>query len=119
MHSGNLLYDADCGFCTASANWGVRRGIRAEVQPLHTADPRWGIDGERAKVEIPFRHDDGLVTWGAAAIADAMVTATGPLRWAGLLLRTRALQFVARPVYRLVAKYRHRLPGGTDQCALP
>lgn len=41
--------------------------------------------------------------------------------WAylGGVLRLAPVRPVAAAVYRLVARYRHRMPGGTAACALP
>lgn len=116
---GWLLHDGDCGFCAAAAAWLVRRGMRAGSRPLQTAEVAWALDGERARGEVPFRHPDGRVSWGERAIADALRTCPAPLRFAGQLLGSRAGHLVGAPVYRLVARNRHRLPGGTGACSLP
>ena len=111
-----LLYDADCGFCTATAGWLRRRGMTAQLRPLASADASWELDQRRAMTELPFRHPSGRFTWGAEAIADALATCPAPLRLLGRLLATRVGLLVARPCYRLVARNRHRLPGGTGAC---
>lgn len=116
--SGTLLYDADCGFCTRSAHWAQTRG--ATVRPMQAVDlAALGVDAGRALSEVPYRHADGQVTWGAAAIADTLTDCGMPWRAAGLALRTRPAQRLARPVYAAVAANRHRLPGGTAACELP
>ena len=116
---GILLHDPDCGFCTRSAEWLVRRGMRATSAPLGSAATPSDLDTERATREVPFVHADGRVTWGARAIADAMLTCRGPVRWAGGVLSLGPVQAFARPVYRWVARHRHELPGGTAACTLP
>lgn len=115
---GWLLHDGDCGFCAAAAAWLVRRGMGAGSRPLQTAEVAWALDRERARREVPFRHPDGRISWGDRAIADALATCPGPLRFAGLLLATPAGHLVGAPVYRLVAGNRHRLPGGTGSCSM-
>jgi hypothetical protein len=41
------------------------------------------------------------------------------LRFAGFLLATPPFSIVAALGYNVLARYRHRLPGGTPACALP
>ena len=58
------------------------------------------------------------------AIADLLRGATGAsgrLLWrpAGAVLGLRPITALAWPVYRWVARNRHRMPGGTAACALP
>lgn len=109
-----LHYDPDCGFCTLAAQrlsaWG------AEVVPL--ADESCQIDHERAQREVPFVSRHGSVTYGAEAIAQALLTCRRPWSWAGRVLSWSAVQLIARPVYSAVARNRHRLPGGTAACDL-
>lgn len=115
---GELLHDADCGFCTRCAAWAARHGAR--TRPLQSVDlPALGVDADRAVREVPYRHADGRVTWGAAAIADALRDCAPPWWLLGRVLATAPVQAVARPLYAQVAAHRHRLPGGTAACALP
>lgn len=78
----------------------------------------YGVSPDRAQREVPFRHDDGRVTFGAEAIADALLVCRRPWPVAGELLRLRGIDRLAALIYRLVARYRHRLPGGTAACAM-
>ena len=116
--SGWLLHDGDCGFCTAAADWLVRRGMRAGSRTLQSAEADWRLDVYRTTRQVPFRHPDGRVTWGAEAIADALRTCPQPLALVGRLLGTRLGLLVGAPVYGLVAANRHRLPGATSACGL-
>jgi len=116
----HLLYDADCGFCTSSAAWLRRRGLRTGIEPLQRGDPATlGVDVARARREIPFVGEWGTVSYGAAAIGEALMTGRGLWRVAGRLLSRPPVLWVARPAYAVVAANRHRLPGSTDACRLP
>lgn len=77
------------------------------------------LDHERAGREIPFTDASGRVSYGARAIAAALRTAPGLAGLAGRLLGTRGVRLIADPVYRWVARHRHRLPGGGAACRLP
>ncbi|MFT4216196.1 MAG: DUF393 domain-containing protein [Micropruina sp.] len=117
-----LLYDADCGFCTASANWLGRRRLGAPIEPLQRADlVALGVDPARAEREIPFveRTAAGTrVSYGHVAIGRALATGRFPWRVLGWLLVHPPLSWLAGPAYALVARNRHRLPGSTAACRI-
>jgi predicted DCC family thiol-disulfide oxidoreductase YuxK len=47
------------------------------------------------------------------------MSAGQPWRLIGTLIASRPVSPIAARVYRTVAKNRHKMPGGTDSCALP
>ncbi len=78
----------------------------------------------RADVEASVRwihgRPGGVVrAAGPAAIARLLVDAGGYWRPLGLLLDRRPVRWIAAPAYRLIARNRHCLPGGTPACRLP
>lgn len=121
-----LVFDGDCGFCTTSATWIARRlarhdGADAALVPWqHTDLAALGTTQERATQEVLWVPAvGGRVHGGADAIACWLRHRGGA--W-GLLGRGAGLPVVrdvAAAAYRLVARNRHRLPGGTPACALP
>ena len=117
-----LLYDADCGFCTASANWLRRRRLTVAVQPLQDADlAALGVDPDRAAREIPLVErgvHGSRVRYGHRAIAGALTTGSFPWNLAGWLLQHPPVCWLAAAVYALVARHRHRLPGGSQACRI-
>lgn len=115
-----LVYDGDCGFCTASARFAERRiGVRARFTPWQLTDlAALGATRERADREVLW-IDHGRVYGGAQAVARLLIAAGPPWSLPGLLLRMPPFRWVAHWVYRLVSANRHRLPGGTPACSLP
>jgi predicted DCC family thiol-disulfide oxidoreductase YuxK len=115
-----LLYDGDCGFCTTSAHFIERRiPTSAELRPYQFTDlTSLGTTEKRASGEVLW-VDGARVDGGAQAVASLLIDAGGPWRVVGLLLRLPPLRWAAAGVYRVVARNRHRLPGGTPACALP
>lgn len=118
-----LIFDGDCGFCGACARWMERRWSRTprpraiawqsldrEQPPFETptlaqfSESVWWIDGERREA-------------GSRAIAHALLAATRPWPLVGVALRTPPLSWAAAPLYRSVARHRHRFPGATSACA--
>ncbi|MEW2287803.1 DUF393 domain-containing protein [Streptomyces sp. NPDC047841] len=113
-----LVYDGDCGFCTASV-----RFITRHVRPKCTVSA-WqftdlealGVTERRAQHEVLWVTPTGTVYGGSQALAKALLSA-GP-RWhiLGGLLLTVPVRWLSHGVYRLVAARRHQLPGGTATC---
>lgn len=116
-----FLYDGDCAFCTSCARF-VERWIptTATVLPWQFADlDAIGVSREQAQEAVQWISADGSVARGARAIAWLLVDAGSYWRLFGLVLGCRPVQWLARPIYRWVARNRHRMPGGTAACALP
>jgi predicted DCC family thiol-disulfide oxidoreductase YuxK len=117
------LYDGDCGFCSTCARFLIRYvPTPAAIIPWQTADLlSLGVTREQCTSAVQW-IDDGRVDSGPVAIAALLRTATGRpgLLWRALgrLLGTRPMVIAGWPVYRLIARYRHRLPGGTPACAI-
>lgn len=78
-----------------------------------------GVDAQRAQREVPFVGGDGSVAWGSAAIALSLKRCGMPWTLLGDALRLPLVRAASRAAYALVARNRHRLPGGTDACELP
>lgn len=124
--SGMLLYDGDCGFCTASAHWlEARLGpfdgrTWPRVRPWRPDDEqRYGITPAEADLEIHWVDPAGGVRGGADAVLSCGRAGGGPWGWVARLLSLPAAVQVTRAGYRLIARNRHRLPGGTGACQVP
>jgi len=116
-----LIYDGDCSFCSSSARWISARlnGAQQAVawQHLSTDDlehlgltledvrgAAWWIDPSR-------RHSRGHL-----AIAHALRAAHGWPSVVGQILLVPPFRWLAAGAYPLIARWRHRLPGGTPAC---
>jgi predicted DCC family thiol-disulfide oxidoreductase YuxK len=115
-----LVYDGDCAFCTKCAQAVERIGTEAEVVPWQFADlADLGISAEQATEAVRWVEVDGTVRSGHEAIAASLIAAGGIWKLAGRTLLLPLISGLAARVYRLVARNRYRLPGGTPACALP
>jgi len=125
MTYGTLVYDGDCGFCARCAMFverHVRRGARRDVTvvPWQAADlDRLGLTVTECAEAVRWVGRDGSRAHGPLAIAHLLRTAGPGWRVAGWLLARRPVLAIAWPVYRWVARNRHRMPGGSAACALP
>lgn len=118
-----LIYDGDCGFCTTAATWIAGQWVDATTQvtpwQFLTASQfrEYDLTPELAQQRVYWHDDSGL--YGAErAIARALRAARQPWSFLGTVIDVRPIRWIARPVYWLVARYRHRLPGGTPACRM-
>lgn len=115
-----LIYDADCGFCTRSANWLAARATVA-IEPWQAVADlgELGLD-EQLVTEAAYWVENGRpVARGAAAIGRALIARGGVAKPLGLLIVSRPVAPLAARVYTVVARNRFALPGGTSACRLP
>jgi predicted DCC family thiol-disulfide oxidoreductase YuxK len=114
-----LLYDGDCAFCTKCARVLERIGPDAEIAPWQLTDlAELGIAEEQAADAVQWVETDGTVRSGHEAIAAVLNTAGRAWRVIGRMLLLPGISWMAAKVYRLVARNRYRLPGGTPACAV-
>lgn len=116
-----LVFDGDCGFCTSSAHWIERRlPIDVEVEPWQSLDLE-ALDLDEADVTAAawWIEPGRAPVAGHEAIGRSLMAAGGGWAWVGRAIVTPPLSWIAAPIYALVAKNRHRLPGATEACELP
>jgi len=117
----SLIFDGDCGFCTTSVRWLQRWLPRVPATiPFQWAElDRFGLTEAEARSRVWF-VTDGRRYGGAAAIAALLrgqpVVALRVLGW---LATAPPWFWAAEAGYRIVARYRYRLPGGTPACRMP
>jgi predicted DCC family thiol-disulfide oxidoreductase YuxK len=112
--TGQIVYDADCGFCTRSARWVDERPVAWQSLDLAAV----GATQEQADSFAGWLEGGRIRALGAPAIAVALRTRGGWTRPVGWLFDLPGVRPVAAVVYRMVAANRHRLPGGTEACGL-
>ncbi|HEX5527678.1 MAG TPA: DUF393 domain-containing protein [Solirubrobacterales bacterium] len=114
-----LVFDGDCAFCTSSAHLLERIGPEAEIVAWQLADlDALGITAAQATEAVQWIGADGTVRSGHEAIAAALATAGWPWRLAARAILLPGVSSLAAAAYRLIARNRHRLPGGTPACKL-
>jgi predicted DCC family thiol-disulfide oxidoreductase YuxK len=118
--SPTFVFDGDCAFCTMCARF-VERWIPtpATVIPWQWADlPSLGLTRAEG-IEAVQWVGEGRKLAGPAAIAALLKSSNVFWRPIGRLLGLRPVTAAAWPLYRWIARNRHRLPGGTAACAVP
>lgn len=116
-----LIFDGDCAFCTT---WVAR--LRAwlpafpEAQPSQWTDlSAYALSAEDvaryAWYITPRRQFGGHLAFSALLRSQPRFG----LRLLGWLIATPPWSWLAAAGYDFVARFRHRLPGGTPACEMP
>lgn len=114
-----LTYDNDCGFCTKAANWLVQRSDSTEAIAFQEFDYiAVGLTYEQISTAAYFIRADGRIFRGTVAMGHALLHARYPWRLLGWPLVLPLTSWIGRMCYPILAKNRHRLPGGTASCKL-
>jgi predicted DCC family thiol-disulfide oxidoreductase YuxK len=121
-----VLYDGDCGVCTALKKEAQRRDAAARLRfiayqaaDLEQISP--GLTREMAGRVLYLVQPDGQRFAGARAVFETMRRLPGLWRLIGAIGAFPPLSLLAEPFYRLVARNRGRISRwlGLDRCALP
>lgn len=115
-----LIFDGDCGFCTSTVER-LRRVLPRfpEAQPWQWTDlDAYGLtrdDVTHYVWLVTSRHQYA----GHLALAGMLrMQRTLGWRFLGVLLTVPPYSWAAAVGYKLVARFRHLLPGGTPACAM-
>lgn len=124
MAEAVFLFDGDCAFCSSCVRFFERHARTAiRVLPWQRAElDAVGLTAEQCAEAVQWARPGARPKAGPEAIARLLRASTGWLglwKLAGLILSLPPARWLAWPVYRWVARNRHRLPGGTAACALP
>jgi len=115
-----LIFDGDCGFCTTTANFIKRRSSTPiEIHPWQFIDvSQFGLTEAQVSAKV-YMVVGGKAFAGHEAFAQILIVQRNILlRAIGHTLMAPPVSWIARPGYALVAKYRHKLPGGTPACKM-
>ncbi len=116
-----LIFDGDCGFCTSTANAVVARStvpIVAHAWQL-TDVTRFGLTEPQTAARVYLVVGDEKFGGHLAFAYLLFIQNNWALKAIGWLLTVPPLCWVASLGYALVARFRHRLPGGTPACKMP
>ena len=116
-----LVFDGDCAFCTTAVGW-MSRLLPAmpDAAPYQWTDlPAYGLTEADARSRVWLVDPAGHRFGGAAAVSALLRHQPAPwLRFLGWLGSVPPWSWAAEAGYRVVARNRHRLPGGTPACRM-
>ena len=125
--NATLIYDGDCGFCSTAVRW-LERTLPAmpAAVPSQWADlAAFGLTAEEASERAWLVTTDSAGRprhqYGGHRAFSALLRRQPRASWrfAGWLLVTPGFSAIAAVGYKLITRYRHRLPGGTPACRVP
>jgi predicted DCC family thiol-disulfide oxidoreductase YuxK len=114
-----LIYDADCAFCQSCVELGRRllTDFPDAVGFQHADLGRYALSREQAGRSVYLVQPGRVLQHGAGAIAAILLGQPGFWwRVAGGVMTVPPVNWLAALGYRLVSRYRHRLPGSTAAC---
>ncbi len=118
--AGTLIYDGDCGFCTATALWVERRlSDSYQVVPFQKANlDALGLTNADVIRSAWWIDPDGTRFDEHRCIAKALSAMAGLWLLLGRVLTAKPISPLASWTYRLIARNRHRIhkPGKTPAC---
>ena len=115
-----LVYDGDCGFCSTAARFAQRVLGPVRVEPWQFLDlESLGLTAEQCERAVQWVAEDGTVHPAELGVIAALRHAGGAWRVMAVLLALPGVRHTSAVVYRVIARYRHRLPGGTAACRMP
>jgi predicted DCC family thiol-disulfide oxidoreductase YuxK len=117
-----LVFDGDCGFCTASVHL-LERWCRPAVRfvPWQTLDlGAHRLTQEQVSKAVQWlpATADAPIRPGAAAVAQVLLRSRLPWRPLGALMIIPPVSWLAAAAYRVISANRYRLPGSTPACAV-
>jgi len=117
---GTVIYDGDCAFCSSSVRF-LQRVVKpgATFVPYQFINPAdFGLTLAECETALRYVHPDGSTFAGHEAYRQMLKQEGGAWAALGFLMRTPGYYAIANAVYRLIAKNRHKMPGGTPTCSL-
>lgn len=118
-----LIYDGDCSFCTSCVRWMTARwnGPQQAVAWQHLGPDdleRIGLSLDDVRRAAWWIDPSRSRSRGHIAIARALQAAHGWPSVVGEILLVPPFRWIAAGAYPLMARWRHRLPGGTPACRM-
>lgn len=114
-----LVFDGGCGFCTTWAHRAQRWWDLPHVEPWQFLDlDAVGLTREECERSVQWVDGAGVAHPAEWAIVALLRHVGGACGIIGRFMALPGVVHVAGWGYRLVARYRYRLPGSTPACKI-
>ncbi len=122
IHSekSSWIWDGDCAFCARCVQFIQRRiHTSATIVAHQKADLKvLGLTTEQCNQALQWVNSEGRIRSGSRAVAELLKSANGVWPVLGVLIDLPIIRLISSAIYKLIAKNRQHLPGGTAACAL-
>lgn len=115
-----LIWDGDCAFCARCVQLIEKRiQTSAKIIAHQKADLKvLGLTTEQCNQALQWVNGDGQIRSGSRAVAQLLKSANRAWPILGVLIDLPGIRLISSAIYKLIAKNRQHLPGGTAACAL-
>ena len=118
---GLLISDGDCGLCSRTAAWirhRLPRGYEVRASQGIADLDAFRLSRQEVHEAAYWIDPDGRQHRAHLAIVRALESSGGALGFVARLARVWPFEPLAGWLYFLIARNRHRFPGGADHCRI-
>ena len=120
LTSDFLIWDGDCAFCARCVGF-IERRVKTEAKIIahQKADLlQLGLTTEQCNAALQWVFRDSTVRSGSRAVAALLRSSNFGWAILGVAIDLPVVRLISSATYKLIAKNRQHLPGGTAACAL-
>ena len=120
LTSDFLIWDGDCAFCARCVGF-IERRVKTEAKIVahQKADLlQLGLTTEQCSAALQWVFRDSTIRSGSRAVAALLRSSNFGWAILGVAIDLPVVRLISSAIYKLIAKNRQHLPGGTAACAL-
>ena len=120
LTSDFLVWDGDCAFCARCVGF-IERRVKTEAKIVahQKADLlQLGLTTEQCNAALQWVFRDSTIRSGSRAVAALLRSSNFGWAILGVAIDLPVVRLISSVIYKLIAKNRQHLPGGTAACAL-
>ena len=120
LTSDFLIWDGDCAFCARCVGF-IERRVKTEAKIVahQKADLlQLGLTTEQCNAALQWVFRDSTIRSGSRAVAALLRSSNFGWAILGVAIDLPVVRLISSAIYKLIAKNRQHLPGGTAACAL-
>ena len=120
LKSDFLIWDGDCAFCARCVGF-IERRVKTEAKIVahQKADLlQLGLTTEQCNAALQWVFRDSTIRSGSRAVAALLRSSNFGWAILGVAIDLPVVRLISSAIYKVIAKNRQHLPGGTAACAL-
>ena len=120
LTSDFLIWDGDCAFCARCVGF-IEGRIKTEAKIVahQKADLlQLGLTTEQCNAALQWVFRDSTIRSGSRAVAALLRSSNFGWAILGVAIDLPVVRLISSAIYKVIAKNRQHLPGGTAACAL-